>query len=144
MKLYTDGACSGNPGPGGWGYVLRDGETERRESGFEEHTTNNRMELLAIIKGLSTLAGPSNITVVTDSRYVVDAYTKGWIDKWVRQGWRTAGGKPVKNRDLWRDLVVALEGHTIEWRWVKGHSGHIMNEECDRLAREAIARRTGT
>ena len=143
MKLYTDGACSGNPGPGGWGYVLLSGEEEYKGSGFEEHTTNNRMELLAIVKGLNSLIKPSTILITTDSKYVIHAFDRGWVKRWTANGWKTTGGKPIKNQDLWRDLTAAMEGHTVEWKWVKGHSGHPLNEECDRLAREAITRRAG-
>ena len=140
---YTDGACSGNPGPGGWGALLiaRDGETvlkERELSGGESDTTNNRMELLAAIHALEGLSRPSVITVVTDSAYVKNGVT-GWIHGWKRNGWKTADKKPVKNADLWQRLDAAQVRHQVEWRWIKGHAGHEENERADALARAGMA-----
>ena len=140
---YTDGACSGNPGPGGWGALLiaRDGETvlkERELSGGESDTTNNRMELLAAIHALEGLSRPSVITVVTDSAYVKNGVT-GWIHGWKRNGWKTADKKPVKNADLWQRLDAAQVRHQVEWQWIKGHAGHEENERADALARAGMA-----
>jgi len=139
---YTDGACSGNPGPGGWGALLiaRDGETVVKERGIcggAADTTNNRMELTAAIKALEALERASEITVVTDSSYVKDGLTK-WIFGWKRNGWKTANKKPVKNVDLWKQLDSAQARHTITWEWVKGHAGHPENERADELAREGM------
>ncbi len=143
LFAYTDGACSGNPGPGGWGALLlaRDGDTvvrERELSGGEPLTTNNRMELLAAINALEALERPSTITVVTDSAYVKGGITE-WLPNWKRRGWRTAGGEPVKNDDLWRRLEEAAARHTVTWRWIKGHAGHAENERADALARAGMA-----
>lgn len=135
--IATDGACKGNPGPGGWGAVLRMGAREREISGGEPLTTNNRMELTAAIRALEALTRPCRVTLSTDSRYVMDGLTK-WIHGWRRNGWRTADRKPVKNADLWQELVAAAEPHRIEWRWVKGHAGHPDNERADRLACDAV------
>ncbi len=135
--IYTDGACSGNPGPGGWGAVLTHDESQSEISGYESETTNNRMELMAAIAGLNALKSPCTVTVVTDSRYVQDGITK-WINGWEKNGWQTAAKKPVKNVDLWKDLQSAMEPHTVTWEWVKGHSGHELNERADALARNAI------
>ncbi len=137
IDIFTDGACSGNPGPGGWGAILRSGQHEREISGGEKATTNNRMEIMAVIKGLEALKAASDVTVHTDSRYVMDGATK-WMAKWQANGWRTADKKPVKNEDLWRALNTALERHDMQWRWVKGHSDHVENERADALARAAI------
>jgi len=137
IEMFTDGACSGNPGPGGWGAILRWREHERELSGGEPETTNNRMELMAAIQGLESLKRPSSVVIHTDSTYVMDGITK-WIHGWKRNGWRTAAKKPVKNEDLWRRLDAALASHQIEWKWVKGHAGHPENERADALAREAI------
>ncbi len=139
---YTDGACSGNPGPGGWGLILqaRKGDTvvkERELSGGAADTTNNRMELSAAIAALETLARPSKITVVTDSVYVRDGITK-WLHGWKRNGWKTAAKKPVKNEDLWRQLDAARARHDVIWEWVKGHAGHPENERADELARKGM------
>ena len=139
---YTDGACSGNPGPGGWGVLLvaRDGETilkERELKGGEEGTTNNRMELMAAISALEALERASDVTMVTDSVYVKDGVTK-WMHAWKRNGWRTAAKKPVKNEDLWRRLDEAAARHVVRWEWVKGHAGHEENERADALAREGM------
>jgi ribonuclease HI len=143
LFAYTDGACSGNPGPGGWGAVLvaREGETVLRErllKGGEPATTNNRMELTAAIAALEALERPAAITLVTDSAYLRDGVTR-WIHGWKRNGWRTADGKPVKNEDLWRRLDAAAARHRVAWEWVKGHAGHAENERADALAREGMA-----
>jgi len=135
--IFTDGACSGNPGPGGWGAILRAGEHEKELSGGEDETTNNRMELMAAIAALEELKKPSPIDLFTDSTYVRDGIMK-WIHNWKRNGWKTAARKPVKNVDLWKRLELAMEPHNIEWHWVKGHNGHPDNERADELARNAI------
>ena len=140
VEIFTDGACSGNPGPGGWGAILRFGGTEKELSGGERETTNNRMEMMAVISGLEALTRPSAVTVYTDSRYVMDGLTK-WLPKWKANGWKTADKKPVKNEDLWRRLDEACQRHHVAWRWVAGHSGHVENERADVLARSAIPRR---
>ena len=142
LVAYTDGACSGNPGPGGWGALLiaRDGDTvlkERELNGGEAETTNNRMELLAAIEALEALARPSALTVVTDSAYVKNGVTS-WIHGWKRNGWRTSSKKPVKNEDLWRRLDEAQARHDVTWEWVKGHAGHPENERADELARAGM------
>lgn len=134
VTVFTDGACSGNPGPGGWGAILRFGEHEKELSGGEAETTNNRMELSAVIAALSALKEPCRVTVVTDSKYVSDAVTLGWAEGWRRKGWKRAGGAPAQNPDLWERLLELLEIHTVTFRWVKGHDGHPENERCDRLA----------
>ena len=133
VHIFTDGACKGNPGPGGWGALLRIGTTEKELSGGEAHTTNNRMELMAAIRGLEALKRPCAVILTTDSRYVMDGLTK-WIHGWQRNGWKTADKKPVKNADLWQELLAAAKPHKIDWRWVKGHSGHDENERVDQLA----------
>jgi len=143
LFAYTDGACSGNPGPGGWGALLRamDGTKivkERCLKGGEAGTTNNRMELLAAINALETLAKPSKLTIVTDSQYVKNGVT-GWIHGWKRNGWKTAAKKPVKNAELWQRLDAAQARHDVTWTWVKGHAGHPENERADELAREGMA-----
>jgi len=137
VDIFTDGACSGNPGPGGWAAILRAGGHEREISGSEPATTNNRMELMAAIRALEALKRRSTVTLHTDSRYVMDGVTK-WIKRWKTNGWRTGDKKPVKNEDLWRMLDAAVERHTVHWRWVAGHSGHAENERADALARAAI------
>ena len=143
LFAYTDGACSGNPGPGGWGVLLqaRDGKRvvkERELSGGEAETTNNRMELMAAIAALETLERPSALTIVTDSVYVKDGLTK-WIHGWKRNGWKTASKKPVKNAELWQRLDAAASRHEVDWQWVKGHAGHPENERADELARAGMA-----
>jgi ribonuclease HI len=143
LFAYTDGACSGNPGPGGWGALLvaRDGDRvlrERELSGGEADTTNNRMELMAAISALESLSRPSEITIVTDSAYVKNGITD-WLAGWKRKGWRIASGKPVKNVDLWQRLDAARDRHTVHWRWIKGHAGHAENERADELARAGMA-----
>ena len=142
LFAYTDGACSGNPGPGGWGALLiaRDGDTilkERELNGGEAETTNNRMELLAAINALETFDRPTTVTIVTDSSYVKDGITE-WIHGWKARGWKTAGKKPVKNEDLWRRLDDAASRHDVTWEWVKGHAGHPENEKADALARAGM------
>ncbi len=137
VEIHTDGACSGNPGPGGWGAVLRFRGVEKELSGGEAATTNNRMELMAAIAALEALTRASEVRLFTDSRYVMDGITK-WIIGWKRNGWKTADKKPVKNEDLWRRLDAIASTHRIEWRWVKGHAGDPMNERVDALARAAI------
>ncbi len=137
VEIFTDGACSGNPGPGGWGAVLRYGETEKELSGGESATTNNRMELMAAIMGLESLRRPCEVTLSTDSTYVKDGITR-WINGWKKNGWKTADKKPVKNVDLWQRLEAAVAPHRIQWEWVRGHSGHPENERADQLARDAI------
>lgn len=144
VDIYTDGACSGNPGPGGWGAILRYNGTEREMSGGAPDTTNNRMELMAAIQALETLKRPVTARVHTDSTYVKDGITK-WMDQWKARGWRTAAKKPVKNVDLWRRLDEAAARHDISWHWVRGHSGHPENERADELARQGLAAaRAGT
>ncbi|EKV32310.1 Ribonuclease HI [Caenispirillum salinarum AK4] len=137
VELYTDGACSGNPGPGGWGAILRFKGVEKELSGGEAQTTNNRMEMMAVIEGLNALTRPCTVDVYTDSKYVMDGITK-WIFGWKKNGWKTAGKKPVKNAELWQELDAAARRHTVEWHWVKGHAGHAENERADALARGAI------
>jgi ribonuclease HI len=136
VEIATDGACKGNPGPGGWGVLIRMGSREKELSGGEKLTTNNRMELKAAIEGLNALKRPCRVTLSTDSRYVMDGLTK-WIHGWRKNGWRTADKKPVKNAELWQALIVAAAPHRVEWVWVKGHAGHPDNERADRLASDA-------
>ncbi|NBX18410.1 MAG: ribonuclease HI [Proteobacteria bacterium] len=143
VHLYTDGACSGNPGPGGWACVLVAGASARLMSGYEAGTTNNRMELMGVISGLEALKRPSKVHVVTDSTYVKNAFTEGWLEGWQRNGWRTSSKEPVKNQDLWLRLCHLQRMHVLSWEWVKGHSGHPMNELCDKLARDAIKDQAG-
>jgi ribonuclease HI len=137
IDIFTDGACSGNPGPGGWGAILRSGAHEKEISGGEKQTTNNRMEMMAAIRALQSLKKPSAVTIHTDSRYLMDGATK-WMRKWKANGWKTADKKPVKNEDLWRTLEEAAAPHEVKWRWVKGHSDHVENARADALARRAI------
>jgi len=137
VEIFTDGACSGNPGPGGWGAILRFGDTEKELSGGEDDTTNNRMELMAAIVSLETLTRPCHVDLYTDSSYVKDGITQ-WIKRWRQNGWRTAAKKPVKNAELWQQLDAALERHEVEWHWVKGHAGHPENERADELARQGM------
>ncbi len=143
VVIATDGACKGNPGPGGWGAVIRSGANEKEISGGENPTTNNRMELLAAIRALQALKRPCRVTLMTDSRYVMDGLTK-WIKGWQKNGWKTAARQPVKNADLWQELLDASAPHRIAWEWVKGHAGHPENERADRLASDAatVAGRT--
>jgi ribonuclease HI len=137
IEIFTDGACLGNPGPGGWAAILRSGANEKEISGGERATTNNRMELMAAIRALEGLKTGSKIILHTDSRYVMDGITQ-WLTRWKTNGWKTADKKPVKNGDLWRELEAQAARHDIEWRWVRSHSGHDENERVDKLARAAI------
>jgi ribonuclease HI len=136
VEIATDGACKGNPGPGGWGVLIRMGAREKELSGGEKLTTNNRMELMAAIEGLNALKRPCRVTLSTDSRYVMDGLTK-WIHGWRKNGWKTSDKKPVKNADLWQALIDAAAPHRVEWMWVKGHAGHPDNERADKLASDA-------
>ena len=137
--LITDGDCSGNPGPGGWASILRHGRHKKELSGSERHTTNNRMELMAVIQGLAALKEPCRVTVITDSEYVKNGITS-WIHRWKRKGWRTAQKTPVVNQDLWMALDAQVSRHVVEWEWVRGHAGHADNERCDELATAAAWR----
>ncbi len=134
VELFTDGACSGNPGPGGWGVILRFGSREKELSGGEANTTNNRMELTAVIEGLLALKEPCDVILTTDSRYVADGIGKGWAANWKKNGWRKADKKPALNPDLWDDLLRLTEIHNLTINWIKGHAGHSENERCDALA----------
>lgn len=134
VEIFTDGACSGNPGPGGWGAVLRCGETVKELSGGEPETTNNRMELSAVIAALSALKRPCRVTLTSDSKYVIDAVTKGWAKKWQANNWIKSDKKPALNPDLWEKLLALLDVHDVTFVWVKGHAGHPENERCDQLA----------
>ncbi|MFK7853475.1 MAG: ribonuclease HI [Granulosicoccus sp.] len=137
IEIFTDGACRGNPGPGGWGALLRAGSHEKELWGGEAHTTNNRMEMTAVIQSLKALKKPSEVILTTDSQYVRKGITE-WIDGWKRKNWQTAARKPVKNADLWREIDSLAAVHKVDWRWVKGHSGHIENERVDDLANRGI------
>ncbi len=137
VEIFSDGACRGNPGPGGWGALLRHGDTEKTLWGGEAETTNNRMELLAVIEALRALKRPSSVRITTDSKYVMQGITS-WMTNWKKRGWKTAAGKPVKNQDLWRQLDEEIGRHQAEWAWVKGHSGHRENEIADQLANRGI------
>jgi len=139
VDIFTDGACSGNPGPGGWGALLRKGTVEKEISGGETATTNNRMEMMAAIQALEALKRPTTARLHTDSAYLRDGITK-WIHGWKRNGWKTADKKPVKNEDLWKRLEIAMAPHRVEWLWVKGHAGHPENERVDALARDEVKR----
>lgn len=136
VQLFADGACSGNPGPGGWGAVLKCPELniEKHLAGAEKNTTNNRMELTGVIRGLLALKTPCDVVVTTDSRYIVDAFEKRWLANWQRNGWRTASKQPVKNEELWRELLAAMQPHKVSWQWIRGHNGHPENELADSLA----------
>ena len=136
VEAFTDGACKGNPGPGGWGAILRLGHHEKELSGGEKQTTNNRMELSGAIEALKALKEPCEVSLHTDSRYVIDGITK-WIFGWQKNGWRNAAKKPVANADLWQDLVTVMRQHKVHWVWVKGHDGHPENERADKLASDA-------
>ena len=136
VDIFTDGACKGNPGPGGWGALLRMGVHEKEMSGSDPDTTNNRMEMTAVIKALNALIEPCEVTLHTDSRYVIDGMTK-WIAGWQRKGWINASKQPVRNADLWHDLIEAANPHQIHWQWVRGHNGHVENERVDKLASDA-------
>ena len=137
VTLYTDGACRNNPGPGGWGAILRHVSTDKELSGHEKATTNNRMELTAVIEGLKQLKEKCKVTIVTDSQYVKNGMTE-WVEGWIKKGWKTANKKPVKNVDLWKLLVEQTAKHSVKWQWVRGHNGHPENERCDQLANQAI------
>lgn len=134
VEIFTDGACSGNPGAGGWGAILRCDGKEKELSGGEAHTTNNRMELLGVINALEALKYPCEVKLTTDSKYVVDGITKGWAQGWKKRGWKKSDGKPAMNPDLWGRLLELLEIHKVEFAWIKGHAGHAENERCDALA----------
>ena len=134
VEIYTDGACKGNPGPGGWGALLRMGQHEKELVGGEAHTTNNRMEMTAVIRALNALIEPCEVILHTDSRYVIDGITK-WVGGWKKRGWVNASKQPVKNADLWHDLIEAVARHAVTWEWVKGHAGDPGNERADELAR---------
>lgn len=136
VEIFTDGACKGNPGPGGWGVLLRMGPHEKEMSGSDPATTNNRMEMLAAIKGLNALIEPCEVTLYTDSRYVIDGITR-WVHGWKKNGWVNSSKKPVRNAELWHDLLEAVKRHTVQWEWVKGHDGHPENERVDKLASDA-------
>ena len=136
VEIFTDGACKGNPGPGGWGALLRMGPHEKELFGSEPDTTNNRMEMTAVLRALGALIEPCHVRLHTDSRYVIDGMTK-WIHGWQKRGWINASKKPVRNADLWHELIEAAKAHEIEWIWVRGHSGHVENERVDRLASDA-------
>ena len=141
IDIFSDGACSGNPGPGGWGAILRKDATEKELFGGEALTTNNRMEMMAAIAALAALKRPSVVKIHTDSQYLRNGITE-WVPQWIKRGWRTADKKPVKNSDLWQRLVAAEKPHRVEWLWVRGHNGHIENERADLLARQAIPGRS--
>lgn len=141
IELYTDGACSGNPGAGGWGAILVYKGIEKELSGFKQETTNNRMELTAVIKGLKALKEPCEVLLTTDSKYVADALTKGWAKSWQKNGWKKSDKKPALNSDLWEELLALCEVHKVDITWVKGHAGHPFNERCDSLATGEIAKR---
>lgn len=138
VTVYTDGACSGNPGPGGWGAILQFGPHTREISGFEPDTTNNRMELTAAVKALQTLKEPCIVTLYSDSAYLVNTFQQHWLTKWQLNGWRTSNKGPVENQDLWQELLDLTSTHQVEWLKVKGHSDNEFNNRCDKLAREAI------
>ncbi len=137
VKIFTDGACCGNPGPGGYGAILKYGQEIKEISGCESETTNNRMEMMAVIEALGQIKRPCKIRVFTDSNYVVKGMTE-WIQGWIKRNWLNAQKQPVKNRDLWEDLLRLSAAHKIQWQWIKGHSGHPENERCDQIARDAI------
>lgn len=140
VQLFTDGACSGNPGPGGWGAILRYGKYEKEISGGAAETTNNRMELTAAIEGLSQLTEPCIVTLVTDSQYVCNGIEKGWAESWKRNGWKKADKKPAQNADLWEKLLELCGRHKVSFKWIKGHAGYAENERCDRMAVEQSRR----
>lgn len=139
VDIFTDGACKGNPGPGGWGVILRMGQHEKELSGSDPQTTNNRMEMTAVIKGLNALIEACEVTLYTDSKYVIDGITK-WVSGWKRNGWVNASKQPVRNADLWHELIDAAHRHKVNWQWVRGHAGHPENERADRLASDAAMR----
>ena len=144
VEIFTDGACSGNPGPGGWRAILRYNEVEKVLSGAESHTTNNRMELSAVLYALSALKEPCRVILKSDSKYVIDSVTKGWVYSWQKKNWKKSDGKPALNVDLWQELLPLLERHNVTFNWIKGHRGHPENERCDEIAvaeREKAAQR---
>ncbi len=141
VNLYTDGGCRGNPGPGGWGAILRWGQHYKELSGFVAETTNNQMELMAVIKGLEALSRPCRVEVYSDSKYLRDGMTS-WLTQWKKNGWRTAAKKPVKNQELWQSIDALAQKHQVTWHWVKGHAGHAENERCDALANLAMDKGT--
>jgi len=143
VKIFCDGGCRPNPGPGGWGAILRYNDIEKELSGGEAQTTNNRMELTAVTKALEGLKIPCEVTIITDSEYLANAFRQKWIDKWKRNGWKTASKEPVKNQDLWVTLDALIAKHNVKWEWTRGHSGHTENERCDELATEARVRMFG-
>ena len=134
IEMFTDGACSGNPGPGGWGTILRYGSAEKEISGGAHETTNNRMEMIAVISGLKALKEPCEVDLYTDSKYVCDSVTKGWVYSWKNNNWRKADKKPALNVDLWEEMLILLEKHNVTFHWLKGHNGHPENERCDKMA----------
>lgn len=134
IQVFSDGACSGNPGPGGWGAILRYKDVEKELSGGEPETTNNRMELMGVIAALESLKEPCQVKVFTDSQYIAKAFTENWLENWQKNGWKTAGKKAVKNRELWERLLAQAAIHRLEWQWIRGHAGHPENERCDQLA----------
>lgn len=134
IQVFSDGACSGNPGPGGWGAILRYKDVEKELSGGESETTNNRMELMGVIAALESLKEPCQVKVFTDSQYIAKAFTENWLENWQKNGWKTAGKKAVKNRELWERLLAQAAIHRLEWQWIRGHAGHPENERCDQLA----------
>ena len=134
VEIFTDGACSGNPGPGGWGAILRYNGVEKELSGGERQTTNNRMELCAVLNALSALKEPCDVVLTSDSKYVIDSVSKGWVYSWEKKGWKKSDGKPALNVDLWERLLPLLETHNVTFVWIKGHAGHPENERCDALA----------
>ena len=136
VDIFTDGACKGNPGPGGWGVILRMGQHEKEMSGSDPATTNNRMEMTGAIRGLNALIEPCRVTLYTDSRYVIDGITK-WVHGWQKKGWVNASRQPVRNADLWHELIEAARRHQVDWQWVRGHDGHVENERVDKLASDA-------
>lgn len=136
VEIFTDGACKGNPGPGGWGVILRMGQHEKEMSGSDPDTTNNRMEMTGAIRGLNALIEPCQVTLYTDSRYVIDGMTK-WVHGWQKKGWVNASKQPVRNADLWHELIEAVRRHKVDWQWVRGHAGHAENERVDKLASDA-------
>ncbi len=142
VEIFTDGACKGNPGPGGWGAILRMGSHEKEISGSDPDTTNNRMEMMAVLRALKALTRPCTVQLYSDSKYVIDGMTK-WIHGWQKRGWVNASKKPVRNADLWHDLIEAARPHDIHWHWVKGHNGHPENERVDALASAAAQQATG-
>ena len=142
VEIFSDGACSGNPGPGGYGTIVRYGTNEKEFSGYDPETTNNRMELLGAIAGFEALTRPCKVSITTDSQYVKKGMTE-WIDGWIKKGWKNSQRKDVANRDLWERLLSATKQHDVEWHWVRGHTGHAENERCDELARAAIENKIG-